>query len=257
MAIVPPSKTMKTRPQSTSRTETTPGKSQFWRGRQLISCSVDSSKSYGSIGWEGPSCLLCWTETIWPWHPGAVNLNVLLSVSIFPLSCPTLLVFPLRLRQSDLFISSTSPLSSFTVPGTDAPMPWYRYVTPPPPPPPPPLLRAHASIRSLHPPPPPPYLFYHTWHRGTDVSLSRYRYVTPFLPTLFSVLPRKPIGLASDEVTKLSNAWQRGKLVLNKGSVPHKSMLGEKSLTWRSSLFLRREVRTIVTTSSQLSASHF
>ena len=34
-------------------------------------------------------------------------------------------------------------------------------------------------------------------------------------------------------------------------------MLGEKSLTWRSSLFLRREVRTVLTTSSQLSASHF
>ena len=52
------------------------------------------------------------------------------------------------------------------------------------------------------------------------------------------------IGLASDDVTKLSNTWQRGKLVLNKGSVPYKSMLEEKSLTWRSSLFLRREVRT-------------
>ena len=38
------------------------------------------------------------------------------------------------------------------------------------------------------------------------------------------------IGLASDDVTKLSNAWQRGKLVLNKGSVPYKSMPGEKSL---------------------------
>ena len=34
-------------------------------------------------------------------------------------------------------------------------------------------------------------------------------------------------GLASDDVTKLSNAWQRGKLVLNKGSVPYKSMLGK------------------------------
>ena len=56
---------------------------------------------------------------------------------------------------------------------------------------------------------------------------------------------------------KLSNTWQRQKLVLNKGSVPYKSMLGEKSLTWRSSLFLRGEVRMVVTTSSQLSASHF
>ena len=65
------------------------------------------------------------------------------------------------------------------------------------------------------------------------------------------------IGLASDDVTKLSNAWQREKLVLNKGSGPYKSMLGEKSLTWRSSLFLPREVRTVLTTPSQLSASHF
>ena len=47
-----------------------------------------------------------------------------------------------------------------------------------------PLLRAHASIRSLHFSYFPPYLFYRTWrrHRGTDVSLSRYRYVTPFFP---------------------------------------------------------------------------
>ena len=66
-----------------------------------------------------------------------------------------------------------------------------------------------------------------------------------------------PVGLASDDVTKLSNVWQRGKLVLNKGSVPYKSMLGEKSLTWRSSLFLRREVRTVLATPSLLSASHF
>ena len=66
-----------------------------------------------------------------------------------------------------------------------------------------------------------------------------------------------PIGLASDDVTKLSNAWQREKLVLNKVSAPYKSMLGEKSLTWRSSLFLRGEVRTVFTTTSQLSASHF
>ena len=57
-----------------------------------------------------------------------------------------------------------------------------------------------------------------------------------------------PIGLASDDVTKLSNTWQRGKLVLNKGSTPYKSMLGEKSLTWRSSLFLCREVRAVLTT---------
>ena len=65
------------------------------------------------------------------------------------------------------------------------------------------------------------------------------------------------IGLTSDDVTKLSNTWQRGKLVLNKVSAPYKSMLGEKSLTWRSALFLRGEVRTVFTTTSQLSASHF
>ena len=51
-----------------------------------------------------------------------------------------------------------------------------------------------------------------------------------------------PIGLASDDVRKPSNAWQRGKLVLNKDCVPYKSMLGEKSLAVRSSLFFRREV---------------
>ena len=50
------------------------------------------------------------------------------------------------------------------------------------------------------------------------------------------------IGLASDDVTKHSKAWQRRKLVLNKDSAPYKSMLGEKSLTGRSSLFLRGEV---------------
>ena len=49
-------------------------------------------------------------------------------------------------------------------------------------------------------------------------------------------------GLASDDITKHSNAWQRGKLVLNKESVPYKSMLGEKSLTGRSSFFFCREV---------------
>ena len=68
---------------------------------------------------------------------------------------------------------------------------------------------------------------------------------------------KKSIGLASDDVTKLSNAWQREKLVLNKGSAPYKSMLGEKSLTWQSSSFLRREVRTVLAAPSQLSASHF
>ena len=42
-----------------------------------------------------------------------------------------------------------------------------------------------------------------------------------------STNPRPSIGLASDDVTKLSNAWQRGKLVLNKVRPPYKSMLGE------------------------------
>ena len=68
---------------------------------------------------------------------------------------------------------------------------------------------------------------------------------------------KESIGLASDDVTKLSNAWQRGKLVLNKGSAPYKSMLGEKSLPGRSSLFLRREVRMVLATPSLSSASHF
>ena len=48
--------------------------------------------------------------------------------------------------------------------------------------------------------------------------------------------------LASDDVTKHSNVWQRGKLVLNKDSAPYKCMLGEKSLAGQSSLFLRGEV---------------
>ena len=65
------------------------------------------------------------------------------------------------------------------------------------------------------------------------------------------------IGLASDDVTKLSNAWQWGKLVLIKDSAPYKGMLGEKSLTGRSSLFLRGEVGTVLTTPPQLRASHF
>ena len=47
----------------THREKTTPGESLFRRGRQPTSCSVDSSKSCGSTGWEGPCCLLCWTDT--------------------------------------------------------------------------------------------------------------------------------------------------------------------------------------------------
>ena len=65
------------------------------------------------------------------------------------------------------------------------------------------------------------------------------------------------IGLASDDVTKLSNPWQRRILVLNKDSAPYKSMLGEKSLTGRSSLFLLGKIGTVLTTPSRLSASHF
>ena len=68
--------------------------------------------------------------------------------------------------------------------------------------------------------------------------------------------PLASIGLASDDVRKPSNAWQRGKLVLNKDCVPYKSMLGEKSFAVRSSLFFRREVWTALTTLSQLCASH-
>ena len=69
---------------------------------------------------------------------------------------------------------------------------------------------------------------------------------------------RQPsIGLASDDVTKLSNVCQRGKLVLNKDSAPYKSMLGEKFLAGRSSSFLLGDIGTVLTTSSRLSASHF
>ena len=57
--------------------------------------------------------------------------------------------------------------------------------------------------------------------------------------------------------THASNNCANGPLVSNKGSVPYKSILGEKSLTWRSSLFLRREVRTVLATPSLLSVSHF
>ena len=65
------------------------------------------------------------------------------------------------------------------------------------------------------------------------------------------------IGLASDDVTKLSNAWQRGKLVLNKDSAPYKSMLGEKFSHWAKLFIPCGEVGTVLTTSSQLSVSHF
>ena len=45
-------------------------------------------------------------------------------------------------------------------------------------------------------------------------------------------------GLASDDVTKHSNAWQRGKLVLNKDSVPYKSMLGAREASDWVKLFI-------------------
>ena len=65
-------------------------------------------------------------------------------------------------------------------------------------------------------------------------------------------------GVASDDVTKLSNTCQRGKLVLNKDSAPYNRMLGEKSLTGQSSFFFPSwRGRNGLTTSSQLSASHF
>ena len=46
----------------------------------------------------------------------------------------------------------------------------------------------------------------------------------------FSLLTKWHMGLASEEVTKQSNAWQRGKLVLNKDRATYKSMLRGKSL---------------------------
>ena len=45
------------------------------------------------------------------------------------------------------------------------------------------------------------------------------------------------IGLASDDVRKLSNAWQRGKLVLNKLAAPHTKACWEKSLSLGEALY--------------------
>ena len=56
------------------------------------------------------------------------------------------------------------------------------------------------------------------------------------LNTPSDVKRKGSIGLASDDVTKLRNAWQRGKLVLNKVSAPYKSMLG-KSLSLGEALY--------------------
>ena len=78
----------------------------------------------------------------------------------------------------------------------------------------------------------------------------------PNIPRGGSNKNKTPIGLASDDVKKPSNSWQRGKLVLNKDCFPYKSMLGEKSLAGRRSLFFRREVWKVLTTLSQLSSSH-
>ena len=89
----------------------------------------------------------------------------------------------------------------------------------------------------------------------TILSVSKQNWLQP--PSSHIKVSSDTIGLTSDDVTKPSNAWQRGKLVLNKDSAPYKSMLGEKSLTGRSSLFLSGEIRTVLTTPSRLSASHF
>ena len=46
------------------------------------------------------------------------------------------------------------------------------------------------------------------------------------------------IGLASDDVTKLSNAWQRGKLVLNTAKeASHSKACWEKSLSLGEALY--------------------
>ena len=59
-----------------------------------------------------------------------------------------------------------------------------------------------------------------------------------------SVAVHKHIGLASDDVTKHSNAWQRGKLVLKK-IAPHTKACWEKSLSVGEALysFLERSER--------------
>ena len=165
MAIVLPSKTMKTRPsQSTSRTETTPGESQSGEGADGHSAASTPRKAVDQQAERVP-VVYCAEPRRWPWHPGAVSSNVILSVSILPVSIPTLLVFPLRMRQSDLFISSTSPLTSFTVPGTGALMPRYRYVTPPPSP-----CACVNPIPSLLLLPPPPFTCFTVPGTGAPMS---------------------------------------------------------------------------------------
>ena len=65
---------------------------------------------------------------------------------------------------------------------------------------------------------------------------------------------KKRHRLASDDVTKLRKAWQRGKLLLNKGSVPDKAC-------WEKSLSLGEASYSFVDWSERfwqlLSASHF
>ena len=67
-----------------------------------------------------------------------------------------------------------------------------------------------------------------------------------FFHIFFNIISmHQPIGLASDDVTKLSTAWQQRKLVLNKDRAPYKSMLGENSLPGGSSFFLLGEIGTV------------
>ena len=148
---------MKTRPsQSTSRTETTPGESQFLeRAPTDIVHAASTPRKAVDQQAERVPVVYCAKPRRWPWHPSAVNSNVILCVSILPASIPTLLIFPLRMRQSDLFISSTSPLTSFTVPCTGALMPRYQYVNPPPSP-----CACVNPIPSLLLLPPPPLTYF-------------------------------------------------------------------------------------------------
>ena len=136
---------------------------------------------------EGVPAVHCAEPRIWLCHPSAVNLNVILSVSILPVWILTLFVFPVPMCQFDIFISSTSPPSSFTVPGTGAPMLWYRYVTLPHPTP---LVRMHQSdpfISSTS-----PLTRFTVPDTGAPLSCYLGTVCTPFLPILISVLLRKP-----------------------------------------------------------------
>ena len=62
--------------------------------------------------------------------------------------------------------------------------------------------------------------------------------------TLHATASKDTLGLASDDVTKHSNAWQRKNLVLNKDSAPYKCMRGESpSLGEALYSFLERSER--------------